>query len=78
MAEEAPTRESVVSMINILKEAQEKNWIVDEPGYVRSIINTQADDGFQSPGLKSPDHWVLLTPDEQTYVDNILTQVGPT
>jgi hypothetical protein len=76
MAEETPTREAVLDMLNILKECQEKNYIRDEPGYVRSIILTVQDDGFESPGLKSPEWWSLLTPDEQTYVNNILAQVS--
>ena len=76
MAEEAPTRELVVSMIEILKECQEKDYITTEPGYVRSVINPVNDDGTEVPGLKSADYWSLLTPDEQTYVNNILAQVS--
>lgn len=76
MAEEAPTREHVVELINILKECQEKDYITNEPGYVRSVINTRQDDGTESPGLKTPTYWALLTPDEQTYVNNILAQVN--
>lgn len=76
MADEAPTRELVVSMINVLKECQEKDFITTEPGYVRSVINPVNDDGTETTGLKTPSYWALLTPDEQKYVNAILAQVS--
>ena len=76
MAEPAPTRDDVLGMINILKECQEKDYITTEPGYVRSVINVQTDDGVASPGLKSAEYWALLTTQEQDYVNNILAQVS--
>lgn len=76
MAEPAPTRDDVLGMINILKECQERDYITTEPGYVRSVINIQSDDGVASPGLKTPEYWALMTAQEQEYVNNILAQVS--
>ena len=75
MAEQV-TREQVLTLINILKECQEKNFIENDPAYVRSVILPQNEEGVESEGLKDPRFWKMLTPDEQTYVNNILAQVS--